>query len=187
MFLRTKLVTAIVALVFVIGSVQVARADGWAANPIAGGGLITAITATSVTITRKDVPTTVTVDANTVIKVDDVVKTLADLKVGLYAGAWGKDGLATEIRAFTPKAPTPPAPAGPASIAGGGLITDLTATSVTITRNGVATTVTIDANTIIKIDDVVKTAADLTKGLYAGAWGKDGLASEIRAFTPKSK
>ena len=172
-----------VVLLVIFSTAPVARAQ-WAPNPIAGGGLITDVTATSVTITRNNVPKTVTIDANTVIKIDNVVKTAADLKTGLYAGAWGTGNQATEIRAFTPKATTPPA--GPAQIAGGGLITDLTATSVTITRNNVAKTVTIDTNTVIKIDNVVKTAADLKTGLYAGAWGKDGLASEIRAYTPKT-
>ena len=176
-FLLSVLVLAIVS------AAPVALAQ-WAPNPIAGGGLITDVTATSVTITRNNVPKTVTIDANTVIKIDNVVKTAADLKNGLYAGAWGTGTQATEIRAFTPK-PTAP-PAGAAQIAGGGLITDLAAASVTITRNNVAKTVTMDANTVIKIDDVVKTAADLNKGLYAGAWGKDGLASEIRAYTPKT-
>jgi len=175
-----------VLVLALLSAVPAARAQ-WAPNPIAGGGLITALTATSVTITRGNVAKTVTVDANTVIKIDNVVKSAADLKIGLYAGAWGTGTQATEVRAFTPKPANPAPPAGTTQIAGGGLITNLAATSVTITRSTVAKTVTINANTVIKIDDVVKTAADLKNGLYAMAWGKDGVASEIRAYTPKTK
>lgn len=187
--LRSHLFRSILAIMFLCPLVMAQ----WAPDPIAGGGLITKITSTSVTITRGGVAKTVTIDANTVIKIDNVVKTAADLKEGLYAGAWGTGEQAGEIRAFTPKAPAATQPAAPApspapagtQIAGGGLITDLTSTSVTITRGNVAKTVTIDASTIIKIDNVVKTAADLKKGMYAGAWGKDSLATEIRAYTPK--
>ena len=152
---------------------------------IAGGGNITALTDTSITITRGDKATTVTIDASTVIKLDGAVKTAADLKTGLYAMAFGSGTNATEVRAYTPKPPASQPASQPNQIAGGGLITGLTATSVTITRSDKATTVTIDASTVIKIDGVVKTAADLKTGLYAMAFGSGINATEIRAYTPK--
>ena len=67
---------------------------------------------------------TVTIDANTVIKLDGAVKTAADLKTGLYAMALGTGTTAVEIRAYTPKpATTQPTTPGPTQIAGGGPIT----------------------------------------------------------------
>ncbi len=134
---------------------------------------------------------TVSTDANTKILVENKPAALDAIKAGMVIRVVPGTGAATEIRAFTPKAPAPaPAPAQPKAVYGKVVSVDAATGNIVITvGKGDATkqvTVATDANTKILVDGKAGGLEAIKAGMIVRAVPAEGTATEIRAFTPKS-
>ncbi len=128
----------------------------------------------------------------TVVTIEKNPGKTSDLKVGMHAGAWVKQGQpATKIFAYTPKAnpTTKPASTEPKPDVFG-TITKIGDGSMTLQPYKSETTVDVAFNdsTVVIIGKEAAKASDLKVGMHAAAWVKgSNPATKISAYMPKAK
>ncbi|QOV90502.1 RNA polymerase sigma factor [Humisphaera borealis] len=186
---KTKAVATALAIVLTVGGVvgtMLHANEAVAAAPTAITGVITKLQDGQITLRRRTGEVTVAIDKATVIKVDDAVATADALKVGMSTAAFVEgDKPATEVRAYSPKAPPapPPPPAPPKVVTG--LVSQVTAASIVIQPQiGPAITVAFDGTTRVKVNDRLAAAPELAVGMSVGVfYADDKPATEIRAYS----
>lgn len=179
---------AVVALVVVVlGSVLLAKE---ATNTSNVYGTITQLGTGTITLHTPHWDKTVKVGDATLYKVEGKEAKFEDLKLGMNAIAFGKEGeVATEIRAYTPKAkpPVPTQPAKPHPEGITGIIESMAKDAITIKAKDHTLTIPVNASTEVKIMGKEAKLEDLKPGMYAYVIGPAGQpAKEIRAYPPKT-
>ena len=149
------------------------------------GGTVTAVGADTITLQPGTGPAvTVSVNAGTVFQVNGKAGQLADVKAGMRAYAFGREGQpATEVRAYTPR-PHATRPAAPKGVSG--IVTAVGESSVTIQpHTGEAVTVAVNAATVYKVGSKGASLSDVKVGMRCGALGEPGQpAKEVHAYMP---
>jgi len=170
--ISVSMVLGIIALAFVAALPAFAQQGGGNRAAFGNGafGNITAISATSITVTPRNNGTakTFTISASTTVTVDLKAATATDLKVGDPVQVRSKDGAAadaiTEFHILK---------------GANGNITAVSATSITIApRTGDPKTFTISPDTKIQLNGKDAAATDLTVGTRAQVKSTDGAAAD---------
>ena len=142
--------------------------------PARGGGKITAISGTAITVQTRDGSAKIATTATTTFQLDGKPARLSDIKVGMFAHAEGSKGVdgtftATRVHAGT-KPPAGPPQGGPGQGVGG-KITAISGTTITVqTRDGSAKIAT-TATTTFQLDGKPARLSDIKVGMFAHAEG----------------
>jgi hypothetical protein len=151
-------------------------------------GQVTAVNANNSTVTftnKNNESKTYTIPAGTKIMVNGKDATLADVQVGMYGGVKStEDGTPIMMRAESPNKGVKDSKH---IFTGQVTAVDANAGSITFTnKNNESHTVTVTANTKIKVNGKEATLADVQVGMYGGVkMGADGKTpEELRAESP---
>jgi hypothetical protein len=159
-------------------------------------GTITKLVDGSMTLQKPNSTETTTVTFNdaTVVLISGKTVKYSDLKVGMHAAAWVKEGKpATKVYAYVPKPPsttTPPAGSTEPKADGYGTITQVGASSFTLQKPNSTQTVVVSFNdsTVVVISGKDAKPSDLKVGMHSAVWVKPGKpATKVVAYVPTNK